>query len=933
MNDLTADITEKRFFILDAYALIYRAYFAFIRNPRFNSKGLNTSAIFGFTNSLDEILQKENPSHIAVVFDPPGPNFRHDMYSEYKANRDATPEDIINSVPYIKDIIRGFNIPVIEVPGYEADDVIGTLAKKAEKEGFEVYMVTPDKDFTQLVSEKIHMLKPGRGGSGPELWSVKEVQESFQVQDPIQVIDVLALWGDAADNVPGAPGIGEKTSKKLISEFGSVENLFDNVSTLKGKQRENIENNIEQIKLSKKLVTIDQNVSTPFVARDLERRAVDNDLLTSSFSELEFKTLSARILGREGKPPVEKQHIQASLFDDFNTIPATNESVSDFDNIQNTKHNYILADTPFKRKELIRELARQKEFCFDTETTGLDVLNSELVGIAFSYKDYNGWYVPFPESKDETRQILIEFSDLFLDKNITKIGQNIKFDMHILRNYDMSVEGPLFDTMIAHYLIEPDQKHNLNFLAGRYLNYAPVEIEQLIGKKGAAQKSMRTIPLEEIKEYAAEDADITFRLRKILFRELTEKSLLSLAERIEMPLIPVLGSMERAGVKLDVDALNAFAKILRKELLSLEEEIHKLAGNEFNISSPKQLGKILFDKLMIPGGARKTKSKQYSTSEDVLVKLKDKHEIIPKVLEYRSLRKLLTTYVESLPRLIFSKTGKIHTSFNQAIAATGRLSSTNPNLQNIPIREEKGREIRKAFVPTGTDFQLLSADYSQIELRLMAHMSEDEAMIDAFKKEEDIHAATAALIYQVKLEDVTREMRGRAKTANFGIIYGISAFGLSQRLNIPRQDAALLIEGYFQSYPRVKAYMDESIKKARDAGYVETIMGRRRILNDISSRNAMIRGMAERNAINAPIQGSAADIIKLAMIDIDHALNAAQMRSKMILQVHDELVFDVYKPETEMLTKTVITIMENVISLRVSLKAEFGIGNNWLEAH
>jgi len=933
MNGSTSDKNEKRFFILDAYALIYRAYFAFIRNPRINSKGLNTSAIFGFTNSLDEIIQKENPSHIVVVFDPPGPNFRHKMYTEYKANRDATPEDIIKSVPYIKDIIRGFNIPVVEVPGYEADDVIGTLAKKAEKEGFQVFMVTPDKDFTQLVSEKIHILKPGRGGSGPEVWSVQEVQENFQVKDPIQVIDVLALWGDAADNVPGAPGVGEKTSKKLISEFRSIENLFDKVSTLKGKQRENIENNIDQIKLSKKLVTIDQNVPTPFVAKDVEIKTPDIDSLTKSFLELEFKTLSARILGRDGKVPTIKTHIQATLFDDFNIVPAIKESISDLNNIHNTKHKYVLADTAHKRKELIAELSRQSEFCFDTETTGLDVLNSDLVGLAFSYKEYNGWYVPFPENQAETRKILEEFTDVFLNGKITKIGQNLKFDIHILKNYDINVEGPLFDTMIAHYLIEPDQKHNLNYLAGRYLNYAPVEIEQLIGKKGTAQKNMRNVPLEEIKEYAAEDADISFRLRKILFKELTEKSLLSLAEKVEMPLISVLCSMERAGVKLDVNTLGVFAEILRKELLILEEKIYNLAGQEFNISSPKQLGEVLFDKLMISGGARKTKSKQYSTSEDILVKLKDKHEIIPKVLEYRSLRKLLSTYVESLPKLISSKTGKIHTSFNQAVAATGRLSSTNPNLQNIPIREEKGREIRKTFIPTSPDHRLLSADYSQIELRLMAHMSEDEAMIDAFQKGEDIHAATAALIYQEKLENVTREMRGRAKTANFGIIYGISAFGLSQRLNIPRQDATLLIEGYFQSYPRIKTYMDEIIKKARNTGYVETIMGRRRILNDISSRNAMIRGMAERNAINAPIQGSAADIIKLAMIDIDRALKTAKMRSKMILQVHDELVFDVYEPEMEKLTKIVIPIMENVVSLRVALKTEFGVGNNWLEAH
>ncbi len=924
---------DKKLYLLDAYALIFRAYFAFIRNPRINSKGLNTSAIFGFTNSLEDILNNYKPSHIAVVFDPPGPNFRHDMYPEYKANRDATPEDIKKSVPYIKQIIENFNIPIVEVQGFEADDVIGTLAKKAEKDGFQVYMVTPDKDFTQLISDNIYMLKPAKSGNKPEVWGVDHVKENFHVEQPEQVKDVLALWGDSADNIPGAPGIGEKTSKKLISEFGSIETLFENLDSLKGKQRENIENNIDLIKLSKELVTINQNVDVPFDWKNFIMQSPNMSGLKEVFDELEFRTIGQRIFARHEQGRKIKEPVQASLFDTevpLQTFSSENYGLKD---ISEVKHKYILADTPYERKSLIQTLSELNSFCFDTETTGLNVLVAKLVGIAFSFDAHKGYYVPFPEDDEKAKGVLNEFLEIFGNKNTLKIGQNIKYDIHILANYGMKVEGPVFDTMIGHYLVEPDQRHNLNYLSETYLKYSPVQIEELIGKKGKAQKSMRTVPLEEIKEYATEDADLTWQLKTIIKKELKERNLLELAENLEMPLIPVLISMERAGVKLDVSALNQYAEVLKNEISHLENEIFDLAGVEFNISSPKQLGEILFDRLKIVDGAKRTKTKQYSTSEDVLIKLTGKHEIVSKVLEYRSLKKLLSTYVEALPALINPKTGHIHTSFNQAIASTGRLSSVNPNLQNIPIRDEKGREVRKAFIPSGEDYLLLSADYSQIELRLMAHMSEDEDMIQAFQNNEDIHTATAAKIYNIPNQDVTREMRGRAKTANFGIIYGISSFGLSQRLGISRTDAKELIDGYFASYPGVKIYMDKSISMAREKGYVETLMGRRRVLNDIHSNNAVVRGMAERNAINAPIQGSAADVIKLAMVRIHQKIKAGKLKTNMILQVHDELVFDVYKPELEEIKEIVINEMENVVSLKVPLNVDYGVGNNWLEAH
>jgi DNA polymerase-1 len=913
---------EKRLFLLDAFALIYRAYFAFIRNPRINSKGLNTSAIFGFTNSLDEIIKNEEPSHIAVVFDPPGPNFRHQMYPEYKANREA-----------IKEIIDGFKIPVIEVSGYEADDVIGTLAKKAEQKGFDVFMVTPDKDFTQLISENVFMLKPAKGGNRPEIWKIDEVKKNFHVEQPSQVIDILALWGDAADNIPGAPGIGEKNSKKLISEFGNIENLFNNINLLKGKQKENIENNIEIIRLYKELVTINQNIDISFNENELIIQEPNIEKLNKIFNELEFRTISERILGRYTNGKEIHEPVQRSLFSQNSINQASEIQTYGLNIISTIDHDYVIADTQALRKELTNELIKQKSFCFDTETTGLDVLHDKLVGLSFSFEKHKAFYVPVPVDFIETKSILKEFSEVFQNKDILKIGQNLKYDIHILKNYETEINGDLFDTMIAHYLIEPDQRHNLNYLSEVYLKYKPVQIEELIGKKGKDQMNMRSVPLEKIAEYASEDADITYQLRDVLNTELDKKNLKILAEKIEMPLIPVLISMERAGVKLDVKTLKQYLKILIEDITKLEKEIYKLAGNEFNISSPKQLGDILFEKLKISEGARKTKTKQYSTSEDVLIKLRDKHRIIPMVLEYRSLKKLVTTYVETLPKLINNKTGKIHTSFNQAIVATGRLSSVNPNLQNIPIREERGREIRKAFIPTNQDYVLLSADYSQIELRLMAHMSGDEAMIKAFQQDEDIHIATASKIYNVPVEDVTREMRGRAKTANFGIIYGISSFGLSQRLNISRTDARELIDEYFKTYPGVKKYMDKSIGIAREKGYVETLMGRRRILKDIHSRNSVVRGMAERNAINAPIQGSAADIIKLAMVHIHQKIKAGKFKTKMILQVHDELVFDIFKPELEEIQEIVINEMENVISLKVPLKVDYGVGNNWLEAH
>ena len=920
-------MSTKKLFLLDAYALIFRAYYAFIKRPIMNSKGLNTSAIFGFTNTLDEILKKEKPTHIAVVFDPPSPTFRHHMFKEYKANRLNTPEEIKQSVPYIKEIIKGFKIPILEVNGYEADDVIGTVAKKAEKEGFQVYMMTPDKDYVQLVSENILMYKPRRAGGEADIIGLNEIREHWRVKNPEQVIDILALWGDTSDNIPGAPGIGEKTAKSLIEKYQSLEGLYNNIDQIQGKQKESLIHYKEQIELARKLVTIVTDVPVNFNYEELEVLPADISILAKTFNELEFRTLANRII----ESSEQKQPIQGSLFNEsFNG----NSSMIDNgqSNIQNIPHEYHLIDNPRGRKELIKKLLNQKKICFDTETTGIEALEAELVGISFAYKAHEAYYVPVPPERSSAEKIIKEFSCVFENEKISKTGQNIKYDIQVLGNYGISVNGTIFDTMIAHYLIQPELQHNMDYLSKVYLKYNPVSIEFLIGPKGKNQMSMRDVDIYEVKEYACEDADVTWQLAQILEKELKKYNLTTLAEKVEMPLISVLAEMEQSGFKINIDNLSNYSYILNNEIDELEKEIYKLANTTFNISSPKQLGEILFEKLKIASNAKKTKTRQYSTSEETLTQLKKKHKIVEKVLEYRALKKLLNTYIEALPKLVSGKTGKIHTSFEQAWVATGRLSSKNPNLQNIPIREEKGREIRKAFVGSDDNHILLSADYSQIELRLMAHMSEDENLIEAFHSGEDIHAATAAKIFGLSIQEVSREMRSKAKTANFGIIYGISSFGLSQRLNISRTEARELIEGYFRSYGKVKEYMDQSIKLAKERGYVETIMGRRRFLKDIHSSNAIIRGNAERTAINAPIQGSAADIIKLAMVNIYRRIKQ-NYRTKMILQVHDELIFDVYKPELEEMKRIVRNEMEQAVRISVPLVVDMGTGNNWLEAH
>ncbi len=927
----------KKLFLLDAYALIFRSYYAFIKNPRITSKGLNTSAIFGFLLTLEEVLNKQKPSHIAVVFDTPGPTFRHKMFSDYKANRDETPEDIKKAVPYIKKLLEAYRISALDCPGFEADDVIGTLAKKATGMGFKTYMMTPDKDFAQLVDENTLMFKPARSGNESIQWGVEDIKREFSVERPEQVIDILALMGDSSDNIPGAPGVGPKTAMKLISEYGSVEELFKNTDNLKGKLKDIIENNREQIEMSKKLATIALNAPVEFDEEKLAATAPDVQKLKVLFDELEFRTIAARILpeaGLQEKSEEEKQEpqtaepVQASLFSqtgEETTTPARST-------IDNVKHNYVLVNGLEDLKKVISQAGKQEEFCFDTETTNIDPLNSEIVALALSWEKGAGYLILFPESQQETEAILEIIRPLLENRKILKIGQNMKFDIQVLGNYGIEVSGPLFDTMIAHYLLEPDMRHNMNLLSEIYLSYSPVHIESLIGEKGQSQKNMRSVPADQLKEYAVEDADVTFQLKNIFEPRINDEGLSELAAGIEMPLINVLADMERNGVILNVKELDIIAETLRNDIISLEKEIYSLAGTEFNISSPKQLGDILFIRLKLDDKARVTKTKQFITSEEILQRLTHKHPIVEKVLEYRGLRKLLSTYVEALPRLVDRKTGRIHTSFNQAVAATGRLSSNNPNLQNIPIREERGREIRKAFVP-GEGHIFLSADYSQIELRLMAHLSRDKGMISDFLSENDIHAATASKIFGVDINDVTREMRGRAKTANFGIIYGISSFGLSERLTIGRKEAKELIDGYFASYPGVKIYMDESIKKARGKGYVTTMFGRRRYVRDINSRNQVVRGNAERNAINAPIQGAAADIIKIAMVRIHEKLKAGKYRSKMILQVHDELIFEVFEPELEDVKKMVLHEMSDAASLEVPLKADWGTGRNWLEAH
>jgi DNA polymerase-1 len=935
---------KNKIFILDAYALIFRAYYAFIKNPRVNSKGFNTSAIFGFINTLEEILKKEVPTHIGVAFDPAGPNFRHEMYDQYKANRDATPEDIKLSVPYIKTILEAYNIPVIQVAGFEADDVVGTLAKRFGSSESEVFMMTPDKDYAQLVDENIFMYKPARSGNAAEILGIKEINEKFGIDSPIKVIDILALWGDASDNVPGVPGVGEKTAAKLISAFGSIDNIYLNIDKLVGKQKENIANNKEQLYLSRELVTIRLDVPVDTELQHLEIEKPDYEKLNAIFDELEFNNLKARVFGNYNitkqeigkggaKQKAETQgQLEFDLFGGGVQEVAQDSRLSFEKNKENV--SYHLIETGFEIDQLIERLKLETEICFDTETTGLDTMISEIIGIAISVKEREAYYVLMPSGIDDTKMVLEKFNCIFQSKDKTIIGQNLKYDISVLKNYNIDISAKLFDTMLAHYLIEPEQKHNLDFLATKYLGYKMVSIEELIGPKGKNQRNMKDIDVAIVSDYACEDADITFRLKTLFEKQLKEKNLESLFYEIEMPLVQVLVDMEREGVRIDSNAINEYSGELKQELLQIEKRIFEFAGQEFNIASPKQLGIVLFEKLKVISNPKKTKTKQYSTGEEELVKIADKHPIINEILEYRSVNKLINTYVDVLPRLVNPNTGRIHTSFNQAVTSTGRLSSNNPNLQNIPIREERGRKLRKLFVASDENHLFFSSDYSQIELRLMAHLSQDENMLEAFNKFSlDIHTATAAKIFKVSESDVTREMRAKAKTANFGIIYGISAFGLSQRLNISRTEAKELIDNYFATFPGVKTFMDKCIQIAREKEYVETIFGRRRYLPDINSRNAVVRGFAERNAINAPIQGSAADIIKLAMVNVLTRFNTKKLESKMILQVHDELNFDVLKSEIEMLKEIVVQEMTGVVKLSVPLEVESGIGNNWLEAH
>jgi DNA polymerase-1 len=931
LNMPNTSTQDKRLFLLDAYALIYRSYFAFIRNPRFNSKGLNTSAMLGFTNTLEMLLSKEKPTHVAVVFDVHAPTFRHEMYEPYKATREEMPEDLRKAIPWVRKIIEAYNIPIIEKAGFEADDVIGTLAKKAGENGYTTYMMTPDKDYAQLVTESTFMYKPGRGGNDIEVWGIDEVKKNFEIERPEQVIDILGLMGDTADNIPGCPGIGPKTAMKLIGKYGSIDNLYANIDELKGKQKENLQTHEEQVRLSRQLVVIIQDVPVEFDEADLTMADPDWAKLREIFTELEFRSLVQKL---EPAKAAEPSFAQGTLFGAPETAVASDPvPETNFATINDTPHNYYLVENAMQRASLKAELAVQEEFCFDTETTGLDTNNAELVCLSFAFRKGEAFCVTLPEKREEALKVLEEFRLIFEDENIRKIGQNIKYDISMLKQYGLAVKGRLYDTMIAHYLIQPELRHNLDYLCETYLGYKKVETEELIGKKGKNQKTMRDVPVKQLCDYACEDADLTLQLKLAIDGKLDETGVRSVFEEIEMPLIPVLADMEMAGVTLNTKALDDYARVLRKQIADLETGIIELAGEDFNVSSPKQLGPILFEKLKIDSKAKKTKTKQYSTSEEVLVKLVDKHPIVSRILEFRGLKKLLSTYVEALPQLVNAKTGKVHTTFNQTIAATGRLSSTNPNLQNIPIRDENGREIRRAFTASDNNHLFLSADYSQIELRIMAALSKDEQMIEAFRNKQDIHAITAAKIYKVPLKEVTPDMRRKAKTANFGIIYGISAFGLSERLNISRSEAKELIDGYFENFPRVKEYMDECIQLAREKGYVETIKGRRRYLNDINSANAVVRGVAERNAINAPIQGSAADIIKLAMINIRKELKKQKLQARMLLQVHDELNFDVPKSELEEVKQIVKEQMENAVDVGLPLEVEMNAAQNWLEAH
>ena len=942
---------NKKLFLLDGMALVYRAYFAFSQNPRITSYGMNTSAIFGYTTTLLDVIKKEKPTHIGVAFDTPAPTARHEAYEKYKAHREEQPEDITRSLPYIIALTKALKIPVLMMDGFEADDVIGTLAKKAARADFDVYMMTPDKDFGQLVEEHIYIYKPARMGNDIEVLGIPEILKRWEIERVDQVIDILGLWGDAVDNIPGIPGIGEKTAKVLVQKYGSIEGLLANSHELKGKQKENVENNKEQALLSKMLATIDINVPVEFDEQDLLLEAPNKEETEKLFTELEFRTLSKRLFGdavtnNEVSP---EQASNSGVFDLFNqgaAISTTANKPINFEaeieenavpknNVNNTTHSYHVVESMGDLQSLAQQLLQNSEVCFDTETTELDTNNAAIVGMSFAVKAHEAWYIPFPSAFEKAKEILELFRPVFESVHICKIGQNIKYDLNILKNYGLTLNGPLFDTMLAHYLIEPDLRHGMDYLSGIYLNYEPMSIETLIGKKGKNQLSMKDVPLEQIKEYAAEDADVTYQLKQILAPELSSKNALDLFNKVELPLVDVLSDMEREGIRINPNFLNAYSQELGTEIENLERRIIELAGVPFNISSPKQLGEVLFEHLKLDPKAKKTKTGQYQTGEDVLLGLSE-HEIAKCILEVRQLQKLKSTYVDALPQLINERTGRVHTSFNQAVAATGRLSSNNPNLQNIPIRSDRGREIRKAFEPRDESHLLLSADYSQIELRIIAAIAKEENMIEAFKNGLDIHQATAARVYGKSIEDVTANERRNAKAVNFGLIYGQSAFGLSQNLGIPRKEAAALIAEYFKLYPRIQQYMDETIGFAKANGYVETLLGRRRYLRDIHSANHTVRGFAERNAINAPIQGSAADMIKMAMIQVQQKLkeNKAIFKgSKMILQVHDELVFDAPIDEIDALKKMVVETMENAMPIGIPIVVEAGIGKNWLEAH
>ncbi len=933
----------EKLFLLDAYALIYRAYYAFIKNPRINSKGMNTSAIFGFVNTLADVIKRQQPTHIGVAFDPAGPTFRHEAYEQYKAQREETPEDIRLSVPIIKEIITAFRIPILEVPGYEADDVIGTLATTAGGRGIDTYMMTPDKDYGQLVSEHVFMYRPRFGDKDFDTLGVEEVKAKFGIERPEQVIDLLGLMGDSSDNIPGCPGVGEKTALKLITEFGSIENLLANTDQLKGALKKKVEEHVEEIKFSRFLATIKTDVPIELDMESLLLQEPDEEKLRTLFEELEFRNLADRVLKGDklATAPTKKASkkeddsptlFQADFFDLFADESTDEPKYSNLTSLEDTTYNYQLVDNKEKREELLRILRTHDFIVLDTETTGTEPMTSELVGMSFSVAEGEAWYVPVPADRAEATTIVEEFRDVLTNPKTTKVGQNIKYDLLMLAQYGVWLAGPLFDTMVAHYVLSPELHHGMDYLAEVLLHYRTIPIENLIGPKGKNQKNMRDLAPEEVYKYACEDADVTLRLKNVLEKQLREQGAYDLFHDIEMPLVPVLAQMEFNGVRIDTDALRETSALYTQRLQEIEQEIYSLAGQPFNISSPKQVGEMLFETLKISAKAKKTKGGQYSTSEEVLESLRDKHPVVGRILDYRGLKKLLSTYIDALPALINPRTGRIHTSFNQTVTATGRLSSSNPNLQNIPIRHEDGREIRRAFIPDdGCEF--FSADYSQIELRIMAHLSGDTNMMEAFRLGQDIHAATAAKVYKVPLTEVTRDQRSKAKTANFGIIYGISAYGLSDRMHVPVKEAKELIDGYFQTYPQVKAYMDSSIALARDKGYTETICRRRCYLPDINSHNAVVRGYAERNAINAPIQGSAADIIKVAMANIHQRFQREGIRSKMLIQVHDELNFSVLPEERERVQRIVIEEMEGAYLMQVPLQADCGWGKNWLEAH